>query len=50
MEMIDSEEERRRLRLEEELLEALRSGDIELLPKDLERDSLVGCLRQKLNL
>lgn len=46
--MTGSEKEERVRRLKDELLKALRSGDIELRPEDLKRTSLVKMLRRKM--
>lgn len=47
-ELIRRDKESRMRRLEGDLLEALRSGDIELQPEDLKGDSLVAVLRKKM--
>ncbi len=47
-ELIRRDKENRLRQLEGELLEALRSGDIELRPEDLKGASLVTVLRKKM--
>lgn len=47
-ELIRRDKEGRMRRLEGDLLEALRSGDIKLRPEDLKGDSLVTVLRKKM--
>jgi antitoxin ParD1/3/4 len=46
-ELIRRDKERRRERLETGLVEALRSGDVKLRPRDLKNASLVTLLRKK---
>lgn len=48
-ELIRRDKERRLARLEAELVNAQRSGDIELRPEELKNPALVTVLRKKLN-